>query len=516
MGKTINRYYGINDLATQWEIKSLIEEKIGNQEFEKWIDDTLKLPITTLDEFIDNMNVRVILQYQEFIDYLNSDEYKQILEKFYYKISKISTIKDIDLKLIKYINVNIKEILSVEDKSIKSETLQFILQKRGFVGWQTVIDDYDSVEYLGFNYFDETQKILKNVDKKLHYQFIRRILFPIKIHCGLESQLEIVNSIRTAYSDIAEEYESIVMDYLESDDFNKLDCYYRSTIVNTLLNGKCFTNKSQISLNNKLANINIECDKKINSNGEKIIISSERYMEAIQNIESFREKILMLIYEGRFSLFELMMIESEETSLIDLVNYKGIKNNKYKNSTLRNIKYIKYNISINTLALINNYPLEFWNEVKSLVNDVEVLSNISEFILVDIEKIEFLMDNDEYFIAATHLTQIIERLLRELYFSIEYGVVGFLKTSNLTLGSLLKDNEEKNSLMKLFNKNEINALNFFLNDRENGENIRNKLAHYTINIGEVDEMDTIFLLDILLFILLKVDYQGVVFENRSN
>lgn len=70
--------------------------------------------------------------------------------------------------------------------------------------------------------------------------------------------------------------------------------------------------------------------------------------------------------------------------------------------------------------------------------------------------------------------------------------------------------------MKLFSKNEINALNFFLNDRENGENIRNKLAHYTINASEVDEMDIIFLLDILLFILLKVDYQGVVFENISN
>lgn len=80
MGRTINRYYGINDLATQWEIKSLIEEKIGNQEFDKWIDDTLKSPITTLDEFVANMNARAILQYQEVIDYLNSDEYKQILE----------------------------------------------------------------------------------------------------------------------------------------------------------------------------------------------------------------------------------------------------------------------------------------------------------------------------------------------------------------------------------------------------------------------------------------------------
>jgi hypothetical protein len=516
MGDIINSYHGINDILTQWEVKTLIEEKIGNHEFEKWIYDTLKLPITTLDEFIDNMNVRVILQYQEFIDYLNSDEYKAILEKFYYKVSNIATIKDIDLKLIKYINRNIKEILKAEDNGIKSEILQFILQKRGFSRWEAVIDDYDSVGYLGFNYFDETQRILKNVNKELHYKFIKKILFPLNIHCGLEKQLEIINSIRNTYRNIADEYENIVMSYLEGDDFRKIDCYHRNTIINTLLQGKCFTNKNQILLNNKLANINIECDRKISNEGLGITISSKKYMESIQNIEGFREKIFMLIYEQGFSLFELMMVEREEKSLIDLVNYNGIRDNKYKNSTLQNISYIKSTISINTLALINNYKLEFWKEVMNLGDEVEAFSNITVFLSDNIDSVKFLIENKRYFIAASHIAQIIERLLRELYFSIEYGIVGFLKSSNLTLGSLLKDNEEKNSLRKLFSKNEINALNFFLNDRENGENIRNKLAHYTINTTEFNEIDVIFLLDILLFILLKVDYQGVIFENRSN
>lgn len=515
MGRLVKKYYGINDLGTQWEIKELIEEKIGNCEFERTIKNTIENPINSIEQYISNLNAKVTLKYRELIPNIISDENKNILLEFYDRVFGLTAIKDIDIKLIRYISKNIKEILSVDDKSLKSETLLFILENSGFKEWEIVVDDDDSAWYLGFNHFNETQSILKKFNKDLHYKFIRKILFPLKIHCGLERQLEIVKLMKNTYKDITDEYEAIVMAYLEGEEFNGFEWIQRQSIINILLYGKCFTSKNEIVLNNMLNEINIEGDKKIRDNGFKTTISSENYMGAIQHVHNFREKLFMLLYEQGFSWFHLMMLESEETSLIDLISYGNFKNNKYKNSTLMNISYIKLNVAVNTLALISNNASEFWDEIIKLISDVEDLSDISQFLSVDIGNVRWLMDNKQHFLATTYLSQIIERLLRELYFSIEYGVVGFLKSSNLTLGSLLKDNEEKNPLMKLFSKNEINALNFFLNDRDNGENTRNRVAHYIINADEVKNIDAMFLLDILLFILLKVYYQGIVLEKND-
>lgn len=514
MSKTVSKYYGINDIATQWEVKSLVEEKIGNIEFEEWIENIIKSPITTIEEYISNLNVKVFLQYRELIQYLNSEDYKKILKEFYNRISNLQTIGEVDIKLIKYINKHIQEILDIDDKSLKAETLLFILEKRGFTGWKIVINDKDSVEYL-FNHFDKTHMILKKVSKDLHYKFIRRILFPLKIHCGLEKQLEIVSLIKSVYKDIANEYEDLVMEYIDGSEFHKLHCYDRKSIASKIVDSRCLSSQKEILLNSKLSQINKECDEEINCNGKAIVISSERYMSQIENTYDFREKIFLLLYEQGVSLFHVMMIESEETSLFDLISYNGNIKNKYKNSTLRKISYLKSNIIVNTLSLIKSYEVEFWSELTELIDEVIKITNISDFLKGDINSIRFLIDSEKFFIAGTLITQIIERLLRELYFKVEYDTVGILKSSNFTLKSFLEEDEEKNPLSKLFQIKELEALSFFLNDRENGKNLRNNLAHYLIDSNELNEIDVIFLLDILIFILLKVDYQGVVFENTD-
>ena len=81
---------------------------------------------------------------------------------------------------------------------------------------------------------------------------------------------------------------------------------------------------------------------------------------------------------------------------------------------------------------------------------------------------------------------------------------------------LLKEDEDKNPLMRLFTKEEIKALGYFLNDRDNGENIRNELAHYIVDKSKVSENQILILFDILLFILLKIDYRGVIFEEKTD
>ncbi|WP_294188841.1 hypothetical protein [uncultured Clostridium sp.] len=508
-------YYGINDLGTQWQIKSLVEEYIGNSAFEEWFENTIKSSIETLNEYINNLKVKVILQCAEILPYIISEEYKTTLNEFYSRFESIVTVKQIDIKLIKYINCNSQHIWECDNYEAISETLKFILEFKGFKAWDIVINNDKCVHYLGFNHFNKTQNILKNIDRNLHKKFIEKILFPLKIHAGLETQLDIVKSIKATYKDVAEEYENIVMEYLHSKDFIEIDSYQKQIIIKKIIDSRCFNNKNEILLNAMLLEINDEVSSSISGRGMSITISSKKYMNEIQSIEDFREKIFCLLYEQHVSLLHLMMVESEELSITDIGIYNGITKNRYKNSTLMKINHIKMQMQVNSIALIKSYSDEFWNELSSIINDVISITGISDFLSKDICDVRFLIENEKYFILGTFLVQIIERLLRELYFKLEYDVVGILKSSNFTLKNLLEQDDEQNPLTKLFEVKELEALNFFLNDRENGENLRNKLAHYTINTSQVSEMDVIFLLNILLFILLKVDYQGVAYENKD-
>ena len=245
-------------------------------------------------------------------------------------------------------------------------------------------------------------------------------------------------------------------------------------------------------------------------------IRSDQYIENIKDIDNFRDKMFELVFDDGNSWFNEMMLESETSSIFDSMTYNSIINNKYKNSTLMRILKIKSQLFVNTAALITSFKDEFWSELNNLVDDVEKLTQISVFLKGDLSDIKFLCENKKWFAASTYLSQIIERLLRELFFKLEYGIVGFLKNSNYTLKVLLKEDEDKNPLMRLFTKEEINALGYFLNDRDNGENIRNELAHYIVDKSKVSQKETLILFDILLFILLKLDYKGVIFEEKTD
>lgn len=505
------KYYGINDLATLWEVKSLIEEKIDNDDFVNWVENTIKSSIETLESYVDNLKVKSLLNYEEVIPHLNVEEYKVKLKNFFQKIKKNGMIKDIEIKIIRYININLKEILDYNDRILISETLDLILDSKGFKKWEELLNNIDCVLYLGFNCFDKTYKILNKIDKELNRNFIEKILFPLEIHSALEKQLDIVKRISQSYSDIAKKYEVIIMDYIRSDAFSKIDCYEKNNIINKMLNSKFFSNKNEIILTNIYEKVTNECDKKINKNGDVITITSDNYMNFIKSIDNIEEKLELLLFDNRLSYFEMMMNESKEVCLIDLISYNGISKNKYKNSTLRNIKLIKSQVIVNTASLLTNNESEFWLGMHELSEKVTEFTHISNFLSEDLYDIRFLIENKRYFIATTLLAQIIERLLREVYFKLEYGITGFLKSSNFTLGTLLTNNKENNSLMNLFKKNELEALNFFLNDRENGENIRNSIAHYIINKRDIKEADVIFLIDILLFILISIKNKSDIF-----
>ena len=336
---------------------------------------------------------------------------------------------------------------------------------------------------------------------------------------ALRYQLDICKLVQNNHSDLADKFQTELIEILNSKLPNNLNVFDKRFILNQVLESGCLTPKNEMIVNSLLDRTEQLKYEFLKNNMNGIVreekISSDQYIENIKDIDNFRDKMFALVFEYGISWFHVMMVESKTSSIFDSMTYNSIIKNKYKNSILMRISKIKSQLLVNTAALITNFKGEFWSELNNLVDDIEKLTQISVFLKDDLSDVKFLYENEKWFAASTYLSQIIERLLRELFFKLEYGIVGFLKNSNYTLKVLLKEDEDKNPLMRLFTKEEINALGYFLNDRDNGENIRNELAHYIVDKSKVSENEILILFDILLFILLKLEYRGVIFEEKN-
>ena len=181
----------------------------------------------------------------------------------------------------------------------------------------------------------------------------------------------------------------------------------------------------------------------------------------------------------------------------------GVNHEKYSKASFY-INFRNYDsfINVDTKYLMDKYKEVFWTELSNLVSGVEESTKIGGFLNRDINKLHILLSESNYFLAASFLTQIIERLLRESLFKLLYDVTCLLKVPKVTLGTILRKDSELN---KLFTNEEIETLDYYLINNEYGRNLRNKLAHYNIDSDEVNEDICICLLHILIFILVKIE-----------
>lgn len=509
-----NSFYAIFDL------KNLIEEEFEDDNFKEWIKRVISKDINSIEDYKENLQVNVIFKYGNYGELLKEGEYKVKFGNFYSWLSEFTELKKIEGKLFKYINSSGNDIWINEDNILKKATLEIILGKKGYKNWSGFIENIEPIISLGYYNFQDIRSILKKVDKNLEHRFVEKLLFPINVLGTLKYQLDICKSVQNSHSDLANKFETELIEILNSKLPNNLNVFDKKFILNQVLESECLTPKNEMIVNSLLDRTEQLKYEFLKDNMNGIVleekISSDQYIENIKDIDNFRDKMFALVFEYGISWFHVMMVESETSSIFDSMTYNSIINNKYKNSILMRISKIKSQLLVNTAALMTNFKSEFWSELNNLVEDIEKLTQISVFLKDDLSDVKFLYENKKWFAASTYLSQIIERLLRELFFKLEYGIVGFLKNSNYTLKVLLKEDEDKNPLMRLFTKEEIKALGYFLNDRDNGENIRNELAHYIVDKSKVSENQILILFDILLFILLKIDYRGVIFEEKTD
>lgn len=165
------RYYGINDMATGFEVKNIIEniELISNYLKE------IKCTITTLDEYIDYLYLRCMSKYEEIIPDVRED-IRDDFSKQIFKMKKIYS-KYEQRDLAQFIKANYKGILSEEFEGLylKHEvidyTIEFILQ---YCFKEKEIMKYviTNFSYKVYDNFDSFKKIFNNSENLEYYELL--------------------------------------------------------------------------------------------------------------------------------------------------------------------------------------------------------------------------------------------------------------------------------------------------------------------------------------------------------
>lgn len=502
--------YGLADIGVQFEIRKLVKI-VDSEKFIKHIEEIISKPICDIEGYINNLRVKVILEYHKYINDILDIEIVFKLENFYSKINP-NNIKKLKVKIIKFINDSFENIWESDEYRVKNITLDWILSFKGFKKWDFLVNNMGNMRNTCINRFESIYDILNKNYKDLAEIFVEKILIPVEIEYNIKEQIDIYSMINSKYINITNKFENKMMEYIEGLEFSNLHIYDRNDLLDYIIKSNAFSEENRIKIQILLKNLNKELKEEILKSGFSYGVKSDVYRSIEESMPLFRDKLYFLVSFIDKSCYSYMQdYESQEKSIMDILDFK---NTKYDSLRFRiNLNICEGYICVSTKYILEKYKDKFWSELKLLIEDVEKLTGISNFIWHDIETIKVLLQYKNYFIISSLLTQVIERLLRELYLKINHNVVGFFKSiENPTLGVLLDYERKDNILLRIFDLYEIEALNYFLCNKDKGKNLRNLLAHYQVDSSNIRETEFLCLLNILIFILIKIDYNGLVFD----
>ncbi|MEK4566927.1 DUF4209 domain-containing protein [Alkalihalobacillus sp. FSL R5-0424] len=508
--------YGLNDWATAHYLR-IFEEDLLNKDMTEEIIKNINTEIEDLETFETFLKLKVIFEYKNYLHDINSTSLKDSLNRFFkYVDSRDEYEKKIKRKILLYINDEPKNVFSSSSNVyVRDESFNIALKNSGGIKvWEVIIDITE--KFMLINLFDELYQIFHKKNKSSLIALTKKVLSPITYSECIQ-QIEIATRIMKKFPDTFIEFKKELSDFLRSDSLDKLNSFEKIKLMQDVLGSRILGINGEILLKDKLTIEREHLNKHLLNEGLSHTISSEWYAKLETNFEDFIEKFYILTYEAQFSKYRTMQYKDENNrSILNFVsNMGGINHEKYGNTSFifRFRDMTSENI-LNTMYLVKNYEGEFWEALENFSEKVTKNTGISTFLVKDLNSLEKLVDNKEYFFATTFLTQIIERLLRELFLKLMYGTSGIFKEAKFTLGNLLdfKAEPEDNKLLLVFTKEELETMDYYLINSEYGWNLRNRIAHYNIEKAEVSVQDFSCLLHLLIFIFVKIEYQGMVFD----
>ncbi|WP_214802396.1 DUF4209 domain-containing protein [Exiguobacterium sp. ERU656] len=512
------QYYGPQDGATKDYLSLLVEDISRNDSFGKRLVRIIENSDSGIEYYKNLLKLRVILQYKELMSSIESESVLEVLEKFYRDLdnNEINT-KSINLNIKSYLNTHVKSVFQYGDHLVIEETIRFCLRFSGGISnWDQILINSHR-DYL-IRHFADLFRVLRKKDENIK-TLINLSLFPIS-RINFDCQMDIALSIRRKFESEFSVYQQSLFDYFESREFNEQNSANQVNQIKGVLSKRFLGIKGEIYLKGKLETAEQKMQIDLQGNMYAYKISAQEFSDLESTYSDFREKLYLLTFRGVNSIYKVMQRQSTKANSVNLLDLigtlDGIPHEKYGKAGFA-MRFQNYTslIYVNTMYLIHHHELKFWESLRELVCDVAELSGgIGLFLIEDLNKLERLFNSKEYFLTSTFMVQILERLLREIYLKIEFGIVDVLREAKYQLGTILKTHEGS-VLRKLFAEEEIETMDYFLVNDEYGWNLRNRLAHYNIDSSDISEQHCIQLIHIMIFILIKIDYEGVIFEKTS-
>lgn len=523
------KYYGEKDMATSYQIRTLIECKNEINEYYN----KEKFEINNIDEYIDFLFLDMCSKFFEIIP-LVKETIKEELET---EISYLNIIKQEykSNELNQYIRNNFRDILNVEQLKeydlraydIIEITLEYI--KSNF---QVFKENKSIYEYIIKNYAYKVFydfKDYKNVFEK--YEDLLNLLFSVEI-------LKEPISIKTSYLEEPLKFLRKKNSKLYEVVIENIVCTIKEQSFNTSVERVMYTYNAVKNMRELFDKIGDKHWKKFRDEEKRQDIILEEYLQKNGekysfeiNIKDFVKvyedndigweiKSLMITHcennDNMISRFEKIINRTKEKRLIDFAATNFPINDYFTHSVQQELSImmmfgklmIHYMLGDDDrlkelmnycFASVANYIDKFNIDIPNVEDDFNMISYSINNLILELKKSE----KDELIIQlcnynVLHLViGVFEKIIRELFY--EYIKEDkYVPYSKLTLESILNSIEAET----LFGQCNIRLFQYYLTSYEHvGNNLRNDICHFNNNIGDICTLDNVL---IVMYIFLTL------------
>lgn len=535
------KYYGMNDLATGIELKILITHC---DEIKKHFKDKSNFEIICLDDFVDYLFLKKIIDTSEVLTYFKEEKDKEVFSD----LNEVAKLKFDMIQtgdVIRFINCNIKEIFETEEKYYELITATLAVCEKYQNGINDEVFSFLISEHLPLilQKYNEFHKRIEKTENLAKLIFSKAVI-KANVDNQLNNILNVVESLHKRKKDmfsLTDEAVDTIIDYgeglVERLDKNtaiyierKIKLIYKFLKSIEHVKANVFKNHAQ-----KLDDL---IDEYVFEHGQKFEheVKIEKFQEIIKTDFPWITKLIQLTHARKSGSKILLrsildMAPSKKFNLVDKCAH-NINTNEYFTWTHQN--------NLNTLLGIGGIAIDLIvadKEVlreslsgyldcvqiicdkigvdkKPLEEDIKNLFNMVEESWSSIVRMDAVAGRPLVYGLSMYICVLIEKILREVYFNVKKHQI-YIPRKVGTLGQLLDD---KNDLFPgLLGIDTVKSLRYFLcsDDGEVGCDYRNKLAHWNdITMKEMTPMFMYKLFYLLTCVLATLSYSFYQQDNE--
>ena len=529
------KYYGTNDMSTNIIVGYLLSSQ--NEILTHYVEHS----ITNIDEYIDFIFLSNLINFSEVIPFVvkdKRDEFSTLIEGIKERFGKYKVCQ-----VVKYVVNNYQEIYRYIDvphenhishdvkafttayigkhyKSFSNETLVFVIKNRHV----EIVDKFE----IWKKYFDESPSNLLAlfcvnnlkelfVFRKSNVYHIIEDLHKSKKYTKICATL--IGIIYDLNQDETKSYSSggdIVNHFYEMSELLIFLRKVKSPLANTI--EKLYQRLAD-DFNRYLVENGSSVSIRIDLTHFKKMFENARLSEDIRGILITHS----LDNNGKYESYIVHSAQNVEYACSDYLGRKAPNENEYFDSAkIRSLKIclneLKHRLSwvLNTSSNAQIYKSSVFRSVsficasiatscedERLNDDLHILFQNLEELFDHSWKLDVKTDFKFKKLVFAHVTLIcglIEKVLRIVYSNLHKSK-SYISSSSLTLGSLLKVNEQiENPIVSILGPDLVKCIRYFLITTEDdnvGDNLRNDFAHMNGSYSRKLNMDTVLHTQIL-------------------